>query len=61
MKIKVRNWKVDLSTLFRVEWRKPFPKIVIHEKFEKYVKWTLRILTVIGIGTSLVLKEKADS
>lgn len=54
MKIKVGKWKVDLSTLIRVEWRKPFPKIVIHEKFEKYVKWTLRILTAIGIGTSLV-------
>lgn len=54
MKIKVGNWKVDLTTLIRIEWRKPFPKIVIHEKFEKYVKWTLRVLTFIGIGTSLV-------
>ncbi len=54
MKIRVGNLKIDLSTLIRIEWRKPFPKIVLHEKFEKYVKWTLRILTFIGIGTSII-------
>jgi hypothetical protein len=54
MKIKLGNWKVDSSTFFRVEWRKPFPKIILHEKFEKGVKWMLRILTLVGIGTSII-------
>jgi len=54
MKIKVGNWKVDSKTLMRIEWRFPFPKIIFHEKFEKQVKWTLRILTLIGIGTSVI-------
>jgi hypothetical protein len=53
MKIKVGDWKVDSKTLFRVEWRKTFTKVILHEKIENKVKWTLRILTVIGIGTSL--------
>ncbi len=54
MKIKVGNWKIDSKTLMRIEWKFPFPKIIFHEKFEKQVKWTLRILTLIGIGTSVI-------
>jgi len=54
MIIKVGNWEVDSTTLFRVEWRKPFPKIILHEKFETKVKWTLRVLTFVGVGTSVI-------
>ncbi len=54
MKIRVGNWKIDSRTLLRFEWRKFYPKLIVHEKFEKKIKWTLRILTAIGIGTSIV-------
>lgn len=54
MKIKVGKWKVDTSTFIRMEWKKPFPKLVLHEKYEKGVKWILRILTLIGIATSIL-------
>ncbi len=54
MRLRVGNWKVDIATLVRVEWRRLFPKIYLHEKFENKVKWTLRWLTIIGIVTSIV-------
>lgn len=55
MKIRVsKNLYVDSKTLFRFEWRKWYPAIVIHEKFEKYLKWTLRAIAVIGIATSVI-------
>lgn len=54
MKIKLGDWKVDTSTFIRIEWNKPYPKLVLHEKFEKGVKWILRILTLIGITTSIL-------
>lgn len=54
MKLKVGDWELDNKTLFRIEWRKTFPKVILHEKFENKVKWTLRILAAIGIGTSLI-------
>lgn len=54
MRIKIGDWKVDLSTFIRIEWKKPFPKVILHEKFESMVKWTLRVLTIIGIGTSII-------
>ncbi|SDH80550.1 hypothetical protein SAMN04488062_11512 [Flavobacterium omnivorum] len=55
MKIKVGNWKIDSNTLVRVEWKKYYPKLIVHEKYEKYVKWTLRALTVIGILLSFLI------
>jgi hypothetical protein len=55
MKFKVGNWKVDSRTLIRLEWRKFYPKLIVHEKFEKYVKWTLRILAFIGIIISFLV------
>ena len=54
MKIKLENWEIDTSTFVRIEWHKPFPKLVLHEKYEKIVKWILRILTLIGIATSII-------
>ena len=35
MKIKLENWEIDTSTFVRIEWHKPFPKLVLHEKYEK--------------------------
>jgi hypothetical protein len=49
MKIKIGEFKVDTSTLIRLEWRKYYPKLIVHEKFEKKIKWILRILFLLGI------------
>lgn len=54
MKFRVGNWKVDSKSLVRLQWKKFYPKLIIHEKFEKPVKWVLRILTVIGIAASFL-------
>ena len=54
MKIKIGSWVVDSKSLIRVYWNKYYPKFVIHEKFEKHVKWVLRILAGTGILTSLL-------
>ena len=54
MKIKLGKWKIDTSTIVRIEWHKPFPKLILHEKYEKFIKWILRILTLIGIATSII-------
>ncbi|TWI19159.1 hypothetical protein [Sphingobacterium siyangense] len=55
MKIRVKkDLKVDLSTLIRIERKGLLPRLIVHERFEKQVKWTLRILTIIGVASSLV-------
>ena len=55
MKIRVKkNLKVELNTLIRVEWKGWLPQLIVHERFESQVKWTLRILTLIGIASSLI-------
>ena len=54
MKFRKGNWKIDSKTLIRLEWNKCVPKLIIHEKYEKIVKWTLRILSFIGITTAFL-------
>lgn len=55
MKIKVsKGLYVDSSTLIRFEWRKYYPALIIHEKFEKILKWILRSIAFVGIATSVV-------
>ena len=54
MKIKIGDWKVEMSTLIHLEWDKYYPKLIIHERFEKYVKWVLRLFTILGIGASWI-------
>lgn len=54
MHIKKGNWKIDTRTLINVEWKGIIPKLIIHEKFEKIITWTLRVLTFIGIATSFL-------
>jgi len=54
MKFRKGNWKIDSKSLIRIEWNKYFPKLIIHEKFENIVKWTLRILSFIGIATAFL-------
>jgi hypothetical protein len=54
MKIRVGNWRIDSKSLVRIHWKKYYPKLIVHEKFEKHVKWILRILAFIGIATSFL-------
>lgn len=59
MKIKIRNrLKVELNTLLRIEFRGIVPTLIVHERFEKYIKWIIRIITVIGIATSVITIDK---
>lgn len=55
MKIKIaKDLYVNSNTLVRVEWRKFYPVLVVHEKFEKILKWILRIIAIGGIATSVI-------
>jgi hypothetical protein len=38
----------------RIRWQKHLPRLVLLEKYEKPVKWTLRVLILVGIGTSIL-------
>ena len=54
MKIKIsKNLYVNLNTLVKIEWRKYYPVLVVHERFEKILKWILRIIAICGIATSI--------
>ena len=35
-------------------WNGKLPKLVLHEKHEGKIKWGMRVLTVIGVATSLI-------
>ncbi len=55
MKIKIaKDLYVNSNTLVRFEWRKFYPVLVVHEKFEKILKWILRIIAIGGIATSVI-------
>lgn len=55
MKIKIgTDLYVNSNTLIRIEWRKWYPALVIHERFEKVVKWILRVTAFVGIATSVI-------
>ena len=55
MRIKIsKGLFINTNTLFRFEWRKWYPALVVHEKFESIVKWTLRIIAFVGIATSVI-------
>lgn len=57
MKFKKGGWEFSSKSFINIEWRKGIPKLIVHEKYEKTVKWTLRILTLIGIATSVITLE----
>lgn len=48
------KWKISLKSVISLRWHKHLPRLVIHEKYEKYVKWTLRALILIGIISSVI-------
>ena len=48
------KWKISLKSLISMRWQNHLPRLVIHEKYEKFVKWFLRILTLFGIVSSVI-------
>lgn len=48
------KWKVSLRSLVDLKFRKGLPKLVIHEQYEGIVKWSIRILTAVGIVISVI-------
>lgn len=59
MKIKVdKGLYIDSSTLFRLEWRKCIPVLILSERYESKTKWILRTIAILGISSSLISIEK---
>jgi hypothetical protein len=56
--IKIRNrltlWNNQRRDFIRLEIRNKIPRLVVHEKYENTIKWILRILTIIGILSSII-------
>lgn len=45
MKIKVGNWDVNTKTLIEFKKEKGIPRLYVHEKFEKPLKWIVWIIS----------------
>lgn len=58
MSPKAGNWKIKLSSLVSVRWEGYIPKLVVHEKYERIVRWAIWILGLIGVGSSLLSINK---
>ncbi|MFQ5884699.1 MAG: hypothetical protein ACE5IO_06330 [Thermoplasmata archaeon] len=43
-----------MRSLISVRWQGHLPRLVIHERYEKFTKWLLRILALIGITSSVI-------
>lgn len=54
------KFKQKLSSVIRLEFKGILPALVIHEKYEKSIKWILRLLTVIGILSSLITIDRIE-
>lgn len=37
-----------------LRWENNFPRLVIHERYENIVRWLLRVLTVVGVASSVI-------
>ncbi|MBE0660875.1 MAG: hypothetical protein IH597_00260 [Bacteroidales bacterium] len=51
MKIKVGNFKVDIRTLIDIRKDGKLPRLYVHEKFEKPLKWIVRTIAIISFIT----------
>ncbi|MFC2035033.1 hypothetical protein ACFLUJ_02795 [Chloroflexota bacterium] len=47
------RWHNKRKTLITFRWKRGIPHLVIHEKYERLAKWSLRILTAIAIVSSI--------
>jgi hypothetical protein len=48
------KWHNRRKTLVTLRWKRGIPRLVIHEKYEKIVKWSLRVFAVVGIISSIL-------
>jgi len=48
------KWKISLKSVISIRWQNHLPRLVIHEKYEKPVKWGLRTFTFFGIVSSVI-------
>lgn len=48
------KWKISSKSIISIRWQNHLPRLIVHEKYEKFVNWFLRILTVFGIVTSVI-------
>lgn len=55
--MKKGKWRISLKSLIWFRWQNHLPRLVIHEKYERQVKWILRILAITAIATSLLAFE----
>ena len=37
-----------------IDFHKGFPRLFLHEQYERMIRWLLRVLTAIGVGTSVL-------
>lgn len=56
--MKQGKWRVSLKSLIWVRWQKYLPRLVIHEKYEKRVKWISRIVAIVAIVSSALTIER---
>ena len=55
MKVRInKNLRVELNTLIRLKWNRFYPILIIHERFEKGIKYITWGLTIIGILSSMI-------
>ncbi len=59
--MRIGGWRVAISSLISVEWHGILPRLVVHEKYETVIKWTLRGLTLLAILSSLISLTKYQS
>ena len=52
--MRVGKWKMKLRSVISIRWKLPLPRLVIHEKYERGVKWILRTLAAFGIVSSVI-------
>lgn len=48
------QWHNKLKTLINLRWHRGIPRLVVHEKYQGTIKWSLRVLTLIGIVSSVL-------
>lgn len=55
LRSKLIIWNNRRKLVIRIETRNKIPRLILHERHEQKIKWILRILTLIGITSSLLV------
>ena len=56
--VRKGKWKIRLRSVVSLRWEKRRPRLVVHEKYEKAVRWSVWTLTGIGVLSSVVVFAK---